>query len=230
MKIFSCSLTLLYLLVQPWNLQSQKDSGSIDNIYGLDPLLYNGKKYTYFLPSGTVGHQFLNSPGYTLGSVTIKDRIFEGTVLNYDVFNQQLLLQYAHENGSLSILEVSKAWLGEFRLGEMTFIYKDFGEGVRFYQKLGEGKNCILYHWTKLLKLDVTYGSNHFAYTPAMKDSWVMSEGRISPFKNKRTFISQFSPEIRPLIGDYMRQHRVKLKNAPDQAVTQLIDFINSLE
>src|SRR5512145_1757956 len=117
MKSLMRSLLINFLLILPGMLPAQMAASNLDEVYGLDPVLYNGKKYTYFLPSGTGGHQYLFSPDYFVGSVTIKGQTFEGITLNYDICNQQLLLQYAIEAGSLRIIEVSKAWLESFTLG-----------------------------------------------------------------------------------------------------------------
>jgi len=230
MKNLLRSFSFSLLLFIPGMLLSQAAPTGSDPVYGLDPLLYNGKKYTYFLPPGTVGNQFLHRPDFYLGSATIKGTLFSGIILNYDVFNQELLLQYTAENGTLGILEVSKAWLEAFRLGEMAFIFKDYGEGPNYYQRIGDEDPCILYHWTKQLKLDVTYGTDHFAFTPPMRDSWVLKEGMTHPYKSRHSFLKIFSQEDKPLISDYMRQHRIRIKKASDADMTQLIHYINSLD
>jgi hypothetical protein len=230
MKSLMRSFSVIFLFILPGMMFAQMASVNVDEVYGLDPILYNGKKYTYFLPSGTGGNQYLFSPDYYIGSVTIKGQTFDLITLNYDIYNQQLLLQYATEAGSLSIIEVSKAWLESFWLGVKKFNYIDLGDGPRFYQVLGEGQLQVLYYWSKDLKLDVTYGAHSFTFTPAMKDSWLLIDGKLLPFKNKHTFLSAFNPAQRPLINDYIRRSKVRIKKASDQAMTQLINYIGSLE
>jgi hypothetical protein len=134
----SFSIIILFSFIG--NIFSQATSPEFDRIYGPDPLLYNGKKYIYFLPPGTGGHQFLAQPEFTEGEVIIKQIRFSRVSLNYDIYNQQLLLEYPDETGANGIIEVSKAWLDGFHLAGMDFIMHDFGDKPRFYQVLGKVK------------------------------------------------------------------------------------------
>jgi len=202
----------------------------MDRVYGLDPLLYNGKKYTYFLPPGTGGNQFLFSPDFFIGEVTIKGISFEGITLNYDIFNQQLLFQYADETGAFNIIEISRAWLESFRLGDIYFQYLSFDNGARFYQVLGDGPYFILYYWRKDLKLDAAYGATHFTFTPSLKSQYVLISGELLPFRNKRGLISIFNPENKQEIRDFMHRNKINIKKASEQAMTQLINYIGNLK
>jgi len=65
-----------------------------DHVYGLDPALYNGRIYTYAAPRNTTGDPFLSGADYCKGHITIEGKIYDGLNLNYDIFNQQILLKY----------------------------------------------------------------------------------------------------------------------------------------
>jgi hypothetical protein len=226
-SLFSLLLACLFTFLSgiTW---SQTYFSSPDKKYGLDPLLYNGIKYTYFLPPGTGGHQYLQSFDYFTGTVTIKEEIFEGLTLNYDVYNQQLLLRYADEKGAFNIIQVSKAWLKEFQLGEKYFTYFDLGDGLKFYQILGAGQVKLVYYWFKNLNLDVG-SSGNFTFTPAMRSAYVLKEKQLIPFRNKRGFIKILRKENKKEIKRYMRKNRVKLKKASDREMTDLINYISNL-
>lgn len=208
---------------------SQDNAAGYDRVYGLDPLLYNGKKYSYFLPPGTGGHQFIFSPEFITGDVTIKGKNFDGIALNYDLFNQQLLLQYADETGAFNIIVVSNAWLESFSLGDMKFEYLSFKEGPRYYQVLGDGPYHILYYRRKDLKLDVAYGGSIHTFTPPVKSQFVLIEGHLQPFTNKRSFIDIFDPGLKPQIKSYFRINKIRLKKASDKTMADLINYIGNL-
>ena len=220
---------VIFLVLFSGKLISQ-DAKELDRVYGLDPLLYNGKKYTYFLPPGTGGDQFLFSPDYFVGKATIKGKSFEGITLNYDIYNQQLLLQYADASGIFNIIEISKAWLESFRLGDKDFQFLTFADGPRFYQVLGDGPLFILYYWRKKLELDASHGATYFTFSPSMKNQYVLAGDKLRPFKNKRSLISQFDPRHKQEIRNYLYRNRIKLKKASDQAMTELINYIGNLE
>jgi hypothetical protein len=229
MKSLIRSLLVIILISFSAKLISQDAFNEMDRIYGLDPLLYNGKLYSYFLPAGTGGNQFISSGEFIKGEMVIRGERFLDILLNYDIYNQQLLLQYVYETGSLSIVEVSKAWLESFRLGDLEFRCLDPGNGQRFYQVLGDGPLFILYHWSKDLKLDATYGAKNFVFTPAMKFKFVLTGDNIRPFRGKRSLISIAGPGHKPEIRNYMHVNRINMKNASDEAMTELINYISNL-
>lgn len=221
---------VIFVFVFSGKLVSQDSVLDIDRVYGLDQLLYNGKQYTYFLPPGTGGHQFLFSPDYFVGEVTINGKSFEGITLNYDIFNQQLLLRYANESGAFNIIEISKAWLESFRLGDKDFQYLTFDDGPRFYQVLGDGPLFILYYWRKELELDASHGATFFTFSPSLKNQYVLAGDKLLPFRNKRSLISLFDPGHKQEIRNYIHRKKIKLKEASDQAMTELINYIGNLE
>jgi len=225
MRLFSI---LIFLFISG-NLISQDNSLELDRVYGLNPHLYNGKKYTYFLPYGTGGNQFLESSYFTLGEITIKGKKFDGIAINYDVFNQQLLLEYTNETGTSDIIEVSKAWLESFRLGGKDFQLLDLGNGERFYQILGEGPVFILFFFRKDLTLEHTSRGSNYTFTPPFRSQFVLIGGTLNAFRKKRSLISIFDPGKEQEIKKYIKDRKLDLKKASDHDMTELINFINNL-
>lgn len=220
---------LIILLSFSKALISQDAVTVLDRVYGLDQTLYNGKKYNYIPFPGTTGYQYLFSPYYSVGSVILKEKCYQGIALNYDIFNQQLLLQYEDESGTRNIIEVSKGWLTRFSLGNMNFEFLNLEQNPRFFQVLGEGPVRILYYWWKNVNLDATIGNTHFTFTPAVRDSYVFMNGQLKRFRTKRDLIGLFDPGHRPEIKSYLRKNKIKLKKASDQVMAEMITFIGSI-
>lgn len=230
MKSAFRSLSVIILFLSSVNLKSQDCANEMDRVYGLDPLLYNGKLYSYFLPSGTGGNQFLSSVEFIKGDVVIRGVRYTDISLNYDIYNQQLLLQYVNETGALSIVEVSMAWLESFRLGDLEFRCLNPGNGQRFYQVLGDGPLFILYHWNKDLKLGATYGNKNFIFTPAIKFKYVLTGENIRSFRGKRSLISITGQGHKQEIKNYIHVNRIKMKDASDETMTGLINYISNFK
>jgi hypothetical protein len=230
MKGIRFSLLIIYLFFSSGTLNSQEAIKGLDRVYGLDQTLYNGKKYNYCPPAGARGNQNLFSPDYIDGSVTINGKCYQDINLNYDLFNQQLLLKYADKQGAGNIIEVSKAWLLGFRLGMMNFEFLNLEKEPRFFQVLGEGPVRILYYWRKNLDVDGTVGSYHLTFTRAARDSYVLMDGQLKPFRTKRSLVGLFSPGYRPEIKSYLRKNKVNLRKASDQVMAELITFIGNLK
>jgi hypothetical protein len=220
---------LIILFALSGSVKSQDTLKVLDRVYGLDQILYNGKKYTYSPPPGTKGHQYLFSPDYAAGSVTIKEKNYPGLTLNYDIFNQQLLLRYANETGPLNIIEISKSWITGFRMGDMYFEFLVIGQEPHFYQVLGEGRARILYQWRKNLEVDGTIGSCGFAFTRTIRDSYVVIDGALKPFNTKRSLINLFDPAQRQEIKSYLRKNKINVKKSSDRVMAEMITFIGNL-
>ncbi len=215
-----------FFFLLPEILFSQNAATTLDKIYGLDQTLYNGKKYAYFLPQGTKGDQYLLSPQFIEGSLTIKGKCYGGTYLNYDLFNQQLLLQYKDKSGAVKVIEVSKAWLESFRIGDKHFEFLDLGQGPRFYQVLGNGPVKILYYWRKDLAQDATVGSSGYLFSSAVKESFLLKDGQLQSFRTNKSLVRLFDKESWPEIKSYLRKNKIKVRKASDQAIAKMINLI----
>ena len=229
MKSLIYSFLIVVFCSIPGKMISQGVVKDLDQVYGLDQTLCNGKKYVYTPPPGTTRNQYLVSPFYTPGSVKLKGKVFRNILLNYDIFNQQLLLQYANDDGPLNIIEISKAWLNGFSLGNRNFELLKPDQEQRFYQVLGEGPVRILYFWRKTLNLNNAIGTYNFVFSNAIRDSYVLLDGQLKPFNSNRSLVKLFEQGKRPEIKSYLHKNRVKVKKASDQEMTEMVNFIGKL-
>jgi len=168
-----------------------------DRVYGLDPMIYNGRKYSYFLPSGTGGNQFFTSAEFMKGGVVVKGVECWDLLLNYDIFNQKLLLKYYDETGAEMIIEVSEAWLERFSLGKSEFTYLEINGQKRIFQVLGDGPYFILYSWRKKLDLNNSVGAERYVFSEPARTQFVMIDGEVLSFGSKASFIKLFKPEYK---------------------------------
>ena len=224
------SFILISLLFFSGNLFSQDSFQLFDRVYGMDPLLFNGKKYSYFLPRGTGGNQFLFSTEFLKGDIVIRGKGVYGVDLNYDIYNQKLLLQYLDENGASQIIEISWVWLDRFSLGTKEFKYFFFDGEARMYQIMGEGPYHVLFSWRKNLKLTNSVGNSFYAFSGPVKTMFVLVDGKPHKFSSNRSFTRNFNPEFKDEIRNYIHDNGINLKKSPDQAVTDLINYIGKLE
>jgi len=211
-------------------LLSQHVEKNSVQVYGLDQILYNGRRYLFIAPAGTTGHPYLNSPLFSVGKLKIKEKTYSDINLNYDIFNQQLLLQYSDGKSFLNIIEVSKAWLKGFTLGTMNFELLLFEQEPRFYQVLGEGQIKILYFWRKTLELNNVVGASNFVFSKALRESFLLKEGQLKPFKSKKSLIQLFPEGQQSKIKSYLRQNKIKLKKASDRTMAEMITYISNIK
>jgi len=230
-------MTLLFRILISFSLlfnfyvvSAQHLGDSEDNIYGLDPLLYNGRSYTYFLPSTTGGNQYFNDSGFENGSVTIRGITFNKLVLNYDIFNQELILKYKTDLDGTRVIVISDAWLESFSLRDFNFEQITSQDTLkRIYQVLGTGPSRILYFWKKDLELDNVQGSKKYSFTSAKKEMYLYRGGNILKYRNNKIFYSLFGPDKGTIIKEYLRKNKINVKKATDKTMTKLISYCNSL-
>jgi len=225
-KIFLVIFLLLYASV----VSAQQTGISTDEVYGSDPLLYNGKFYTFFLPLTTGGNQYFTNSKFETGSVTIRGVTYPDLMINYDIYNQQLLLQYKNNVGATSLIIISDAWLESFSYKSINFeIISTQDTLKRIYQVLGTGPSRILYYWKKDLNLDSFLGAKNFIFSVAMKEMNMSIGDKILKYWNNKSFYSLFNPEKRIAVKEYLRNNNVNVKKASDQTMTELINYCNSL-
>lgn len=203
---------------------------SANRIYGLNPALYNGKFYSYFAPAGTEGSQFLNGPDFVKGSAQINGKTFNDLLLNYDIYNQRVVLKYKTRMNNMMQIVLSVVTLESFNMGERHFEILSFPQvKTRVYQVLGNGPYKILYAWYKLYALDNSYGSTTFKFSKPFRESYVKVGDKRMRYGSNRSFVALFGRGNKSALNKYMRKNKIKVKKSSQQAILQLINYCNTL-
>jgi hypothetical protein len=210
---------------------AQQTNNITDPVYGTDPLLINGKYYTFLLPSNTDGNQYFTGLQFEAGSATIRGVTYTGLLLNYDIYNQQLILNYKNNIGAGNLLTLSDAWLEKFSFRGYDFELISTQDSLKkIFQVLGTGQNRILYYWTKDLALDSFHGARNHTFSSAKREMNILSGTQIFKYLNNKGFISAFEPGERTVIKEYLQRNHVKVKKAPDLTMTEVINYCNSID
>jgi hypothetical protein len=229
MKWFLCELILLLFFIN--SVSSQGTGPDPESIYGPDPLLYNGRKYTFYLPSETSGNQYFAGPAYLNGTVTVKGKNFSTPGLNYDILNQEIVMKYESEAGAAYLLQLSKAWISAFSMDRYRFELLTLpGMPQQICQVLDGGGLRILLHWSKTLDLDITHGSRKYVFSAPKKESYLMKGGRYQAFKNNRSFLALFDSEDQPAIRKYMKTNKLNVRKSGDDDLSGLLNYCGGLE
>lgn len=220
---------VFFFMILSSGISAQKPHTGIDEVYGSDPLLYNGKYYTFHVPVNTIGHQYLTDKEFQTGSVRLRGVDYNDLKLNYDIYNQQLLLRYPSATGAVNLLIISDAWLEAFTIDDRHFeIITSPDSTKKIFQVLGNGPFRILYHWKKNLELDLSYGAKDHVFTGS-KEMNLYKDDKILAYRNNRSFYSLFNNEQKHVVKEYARRHRINVKKAGDQLMTGLVDYYNSM-
>lgn len=212
------------------SISSQDTAPDPEGIYGPDPLFYNGRKYTFYVPRETTGNQYFLGPVFKSGTVTVQGKDFNSGQLNYDIHNQEILLKYEIEAGTPFILKLSKAWIESFSLENYRFELLTLpGKPQQIYQVLKGGGLRILFHWSKTLDLDITHGSRKFVFSAPARESYLQSGSDYIFFKHNRSFVAIFEPGDQPAIRKYLKTHRVNVRKSGDDKLSGLLNYCGGL-
>lgn len=221
---------LVLLLVTVSGVAAQQTSIDTYDVYESDPLLYNGKLYTFYLPVNTGGTQFLLTRQFEVGSVTLRGVTYTNLMINYDIYNQQLILKIKFKTGVINQIIVSDAWLEKFSFSGLNFeIISNQSIQKRIFQVLGNGPIRILYYWKKDLELVSFLNPTNQVFSVAVKEMNLFKDNQIMKYRNNRSFYGLFDPEKKIIIKEYLRRHKINVKKANAQSITELISYCNTL-
>jgi hypothetical protein len=196
----------------------------------LNPLLINGKQYTFYI-RGVNGNQFLFDKNYINGSITINGIEYKNQRLNFDIHNQQLLLLFVDQFNAEKVLIVSDAWITEFSLGNSKFeVISIDGFPKKIYQSIGNGEARCFYSWKKDLKMDGSHGKSTYYFTDPLRTKYVFINGELIRFRGNNSFAKIFGKEKSKLVSKYLRDNRIKVARTNEETMERLIDFCNSLK
>jgi hypothetical protein len=230
MTLRSRFLLLMALALATTASFAQSSNSNRDPVYGFDPLLYNGKIYSYFPQPGTGGIQYLYADFDTQGALTLRGVTYSNLTLNYDIFNQKVILKYKNAIGSPSLIEVSTAWLEMFELGGSHFEIRTGTDTTkRIYQVLGSGPDKILYYQRKELLLHNQQITGLYYFSKIIREMYLQKGNRVVKFKNNHSFITVFSKPEQELIKKYLRKKKIKVTKASDSIMAELINYCNTL-
>lgn len=196
--------------------------------YGRDADLVNGEKYFYPY-SRTEGDPFFSS-GSESSIIRIKGKNFEEQSLRFDIYNHLLVLDYEDIYGGTTSLVLRKEWVESFSFGSLEFKGKTGPEGeLIFYQVIMEGRVTCLYKWSKDYQLNLSSGEQNYYFTEPQKEAFLNIADKFYPFKSTRSFLKAFDDEQQKSIKQFIREAKIKVKNAPDSQMRHLIEYCNSL-
>jgi len=196
--------------------------------YGSDADLVNGEKYYYPYSRSDGNPFFYNEPRSSL--VRIRDKEFGGQLLRYDIFNQQVVLDYQDIYGGTSSLVLRNEWVESFSFSSIHFRNMEGPDGEsEYFQVIMDSSISCFYRWSKKYQMNLNSGVQSYYFTDPGKEAFLVVGESFHSFKNNRTFLKAFQGEQQKAIKQYMRQTKMKVNKSPDWKMQQLLEYCNSL-
>jgi len=200
-----------------------------ERAYGMNQELVNG-----VLPESknrdAIGHPYFLDYYTDQGSVIYRGKQYANLSLRYDIYDQQLLLIYLHDEVEYQ-LWLHKEFITEFSVEKKRFIHEALGafKEPRFYQVIGEELPVkVLYHWEKGLT-KVNAGNSEKSMFEQRKECYILFDNELVDFKGNRSFTGRFPSRFNKSIKKYLRKNSTKVKRASDTEMELLVEYINTL-
>lgn len=226
---------LLNLLIIRLNAQNSDQAAAefyqlkdyFDRSYSEDYNLLNGKKF-YRLYYNTIGHPFFNLDEFRKGSLLINGTRYEDVLIQYDIYNQQVILEKNDQKGQIEQIILTREFIGEFTLDGKLFRRMSFPEtGPRFFQVVNAREVSCLLFWDKNMSIEGSTFTTHF--TEQKGDIYLLVSGQLYQIKNTASFIEIFGEQFSREIKRYKRRHKVSFRKVSDEGLRQLVNYCISL-
>ena len=227
------TITVLSVLLGLSSLYAQQASitdylAECERKYGSDADLVNGEKYFYPYRQSQGDPFFFSEPRSTV--ILIRDKEFSGQQLRYDIFNQQLILDFQDIYGASSSLVLRNEWVEAFAFEEQDFVRMKGPEGnPEFFQLVSGGDISCVYKWSKNQQLNLTSGVQSYYFTEPSKEAFLVIHGKFHPYRSNKAFLKAFDPELQKSVKQFMKETKVKVNKAPDAQIRHLVEYCNSL-
>lgn len=195
-----------------------------------DPLIQNGVYYTYPYYNAE-GHPFLGQKEFDTGSIVFREKAYEGLSLNYDLFNQLIILSREYK-GVLQMNLLDPEFVSAYQLKGKSFIRAGFdGDAPAFYQVISEtGSISCYYAWYKDRREIRDSGNRSiYSFSEAKSRRYLLLEGKLSRYKSNKTFVKLFPDSSRAGVKEYIQENRILVMEATDQVMSQLVLHCNEL-
>ncbi len=160
-------------------------------------------------------------------SLVIADREYQDVYLKYDLYNQNMILQYSPFTGGTNQILLKNEFIHEFKIDGKLFRKYSFSEtGTRFYQVVTSGKIYCLYYWGKKLNYSTL---SLYNFSPQKKESYIVMNSKPYRFKRKKQFRKLFPVQHQKEIKQFIRNNKIRLKNESDDNMRRLLEFCNQL-
>jgi hypothetical protein len=200
-----------------------------DYLNGPDYHLLNGRQYDR-LNSGE-SHPFFNTERYRTGSVLLNGEAYDSVLINYDIHDQQLILQVPGWISDLNNKVVlNREWIDHFQIDGLVFRKMSFPEtGTSFFQVMSSGEISCYLRWTKKLYRSSPSGNARIKYLKPSREIYLEKEDQLFPVKNRASFASIFDEAYRKEIKEYLRREKIRFRSVSDEKLCDLINFCTGL-
>jgi hypothetical protein len=202
-----------------------------DNYFGKNLSIYTGKQYNDNY--GHIGdHQFFLDDYWEQGSVFFDGQFYDSIYLKFDIYNDELLVEYFSDKGLAMTLVLQKTMISGFQLQGHTFIKLQVDSAATikagFYDQLFLGSNLSLYA-RRQKEIVRTAGSNTLKDDFVQKDRYfLLKDGAYYPVKNRGSVVHVLEDHKKEL-KHFIKSNNLRFQTERDRDFTIVARYYESL-
>ncbi len=230
MKVLRLICIAVPLLLGIQFLTAQSLKSQMDQVYGLSPILFNGKIYSDFYNHQVKGHQFLEKKQMQYGDITVQNQVFADQRLNLDIYKQKVLLEFQDLNKAVKLIEIPLEHISEFNLNNKRFIVVRIDSNNYKTHQLIDGEQYQFYiHWYKKLETTSTTSVYDYLFTDAKREILLIQKGNISPISKNKSLIKSIEPQFQKTFKKWLKNNKIKVHKATDTDFYEIIQYLEQL-
>jgi hypothetical protein len=196
-----------------------------DQLNGPDYNLLNGRQY--YLPNAGTSHPYFNTDRYRPGSLLLNGEVYDSVTINYDIHDQQVILQVpSWVSGLNNKIVLNRELIDCFKIEGKTFHLMSFPEtGTSFFQVLSSGEISCYLLWKKKLYRSSSSSNARLKYLKQSRSIYLQKEDQLFHVKKKSSFTSLFDEAYQKEIKGYLRQEKIRFRNVSDDTLGDLMNY-----
>lgn len=236
MRELVASSILLFLLFTASGFKHAASANSIeassvithqDTVSG-NQLLYNGRvwKNIYYY---VAGDQFLFSPEFAPGSVTMRGKPFGNLMLRYDICSDEIMIITASDN----ILQLNKEMVDGFTVSFDNHIHRfiridpdSINNREGYFDVLYDGNTSLLVKYSK--KVTRSNEGKRFETFVQYNQVYILKDGYMNRITGKKDIYNLFG-DSKKQVRIFMKNNRIRIVKKTPQSYIRVLEYFDSL-
>jgi len=177
-------------------------------------------------------HPYYRSDKPLHGFVILSGKRFDNVQIQYDIFEEYLILEYQERSGRFNKIILNPATTDAFQLDGDYFEKLTLDKkGLLFYQVIKEnGATCYIHYRMNLRNVkDAIRGNQNTQYFSTRKRTYYLFfDGEFNSFRNRLSYASLFSGVTKKEIRKFMRHNKIRFSDATPEELAGLLEFSSS--
>ena len=176
------------------------------------------------------GHPFLFSRDFQSSGLYIQNKSFSDALINYDIFNNKIILRYKNRYGALDEIYLNSAYVDSFRMNELTFYHLPVQEvrGRFFHIRAKRDSMHFVSSYRKAIKRDSFSGTGEYYFSDVSESIYFYNGTKLFRIRRLSSLKGIISKESYRNLRKKLDK-RINFKDINDEQMLSLLIKISTL-